>query len=61
MLDDLTDEERRLLVDILTLEITGSKFPLSPRTESLKRVMAKLLKESPAPPKEAPKQKSRSR
>ena len=31
MADDLTDEERQLLINILTVEIEASKFPLSQR------------------------------
>ena len=42
MADDLTDDERKLLVNLLTVEIEGSKFPLSPRIESMKRIRAKL-------------------
>jgi hypothetical protein len=45
---DLTDEERQLLVNLLTIEIEASKFPLSPRIEQLKRIRAKLRGE-PAP------------
>jgi hypothetical protein len=30
---DLTAEERHLLVNMLTVEIEASKFPLSPRIE----------------------------
>jgi hypothetical protein len=45
--DDLTDEERRLLVNLLTVEIEASKFPLSPRIELLKRVRAKLRGDEP--------------
>jgi len=43
---DLTDDERKLLVNLLTVEIEGSKFPLSARIESLKRIRAKLRGES---------------
>lgn len=46
---DLTDEERAALINLLTVEIEGSKFPLSPRTEMLKRIRAKLRGEQPAP------------
>ncbi len=42
MPDSLTDEERKLLVNVLTVEIEGSKFPLSPRIVALKAIRAKL-------------------
>jgi hypothetical protein len=47
---DLTDEERQLLVNLLTIEIEGSKYPLSPRIEQLKRIRAKLRGEAAPPP-----------
>jgi len=31
---DLTDHERQLLANILTVEIEASRFPLSPRIEA---------------------------
>ena len=37
---DLTDDERTALVNLLTVEIEASKFPLSPRIEQLKRIRA---------------------
>jgi hypothetical protein len=33
-----TGDERRLLVNLFTVEIDVSKFPLSPRIEALKRI-----------------------
>jgi hypothetical protein len=39
---DLTDDERQALINLLTVEIEASKFPLSPRIEQLKRIRAKL-------------------
>jgi len=39
---ELTDEERAALVNMLTVEIEASKYPLSPRIELLKRIRAKL-------------------
>ena len=33
---DLTDDERQALINLLTVEIEASKFPLSPRIEQLK-------------------------
>ncbi len=47
---DLTDEERQLLVNTITVEIEASKFPLSPRIEALKRIREKLLDETEPPP-----------
>jgi hypothetical protein len=47
---DLTNDERKLLVNLLTVEIEASKFPLSPRIELLKRVRAKLRGEEPQAP-----------
>ena len=41
MIIDLTDEERTLLINMLTVEIEASKFPLSPRIDALKRFRAK--------------------
>jgi hypothetical protein len=55
--DDLTAEERQVLVNLLTVEIEASKFPLSPRIHQLKAIRAKLRgEESPATPKR-PKEK----
>lgn len=60
MPDDLTDDEKKLLINLLTLEIEANKFPLSPRVESLKRIRAKLKGESvPRAPPPKPKPKSR--
>lgn len=39
---ELTDEERRLLINMLTVEIEACKYPLRPRVERLKRIRAKL-------------------
>src|SRR5258708_39515055 len=47
--DSLSDDERKLLVNVLTVEIEGSKFPLSPRMVALKAIRAKLRGESPPP------------
>ena len=38
----LDAEERRTLVNLLTLEIDASRFPLSERTERLNRIRAIL-------------------
>jgi hypothetical protein len=42
--DDLTDEERRALLDLVHWEIENSRFPLSERIRMLKRIRAKLRK-----------------
>jgi hypothetical protein len=42
--DDLTDEERRALIDLLGWEIQASRFPLADRVRLLKRIRAKLLR-----------------
>ncbi len=56
---DLADDERTALINLLTVEIEASKFPLSPRIEQLKRIRAKLRgDEPPAPP--SPKRQKRS-
>jgi hypothetical protein len=46
---DLTDGERHTLVNMLTVEIEASKYPLSPRIEALKRIRAKLRGEEVPP------------
>ncbi len=45
----LTDDERQTPINLLTVEIEASKFPLPPRIESSKRVRAKLAGESATP------------
>jgi hypothetical protein len=40
--DDLTDEERRALIDLVHWEIEHSRFPLSERIRMLKRIRLKL-------------------
>jgi hypothetical protein len=57
---DLTDEERSALVNMLTVEIEASKYPLSPRIEMLKRIRAKL-RLGAVPPPEPPRSKGSSR
>ena len=54
---DLTEEEQRLIVELLNAEIAKEvKFPLSPRVERLKRIRAKLSGEnSPDGRKEQPR------
>ena len=40
--DDLTDDERRALLDLVHWEIENSRFPLSERIRMLKRIRLKL-------------------
>jgi hypothetical protein len=40
--DDLTDEERRALIDLVHWEIEHSRFPLSERIKLLKGIRLKL-------------------
>jgi hypothetical protein len=47
MTDSLTTEERRALVNLLTVAIEESKFPRSPRIAQLKRIRAKMRSEAP--------------
>jgi hypothetical protein len=42
----ITSTDRRALVNLRTIEIEGSKFPLSPRIEMLNRIRAKLMRDS---------------
>jgi hypothetical protein len=39
---ELTDEERRALLDLVHCEIESSRFPLSERVRMLKRIRLKL-------------------
>jgi hypothetical protein len=41
-LDELTDNERRALLDLVHWEIENSRFPLSERIRMLKRIRLKL-------------------
>ena len=47
---DFTDEELRLLVTMLTVEIQSSKFPLSKRTQRVRHLRDKLAAGRPEPP-----------
>jgi hypothetical protein len=40
--DELTDDERRALLDLVHWEIENSRFPLSERIRMLKRIRLKL-------------------
>jgi hypothetical protein len=42
--DDLKDEERRALLDLVHWEIEHSRFPLSERIRMLKRIRLKFRK-----------------
>jgi hypothetical protein len=42
--DDLTDDERRVLLSLVHWEIEHSRFPLSERIRMLKRIRLKLRK-----------------
>jgi hypothetical protein len=43
MADDLTDEDRQILINMLTVEIEASKFPVSPSPSSLRRRQGRLF------------------
>lgn len=45
----LTDRERQTLVNLLTVEIQASRFPLSDRIARLKAIRAKLASAGAAP------------
>jgi hypothetical protein len=51
--DDLTDEERRVLLSLVHWEIEHSRFPLSERIRMLKRIRLKLRKVVASPRREA--------
>jgi hypothetical protein len=42
--DELSDDERRALIDLVHWEIDSSRFPLSERVKLLKRIRLKLLR-----------------
>jgi hypothetical protein len=42
--DELTDDERRALLELVHWEIENSRFPLSERIRTLKRIRLKLRK-----------------
>jgi hypothetical protein len=45
---ELSDAERRVLVDLLGREIQANRFPMSERVRRLKHVRAKLLRAAKA-------------
>jgi hypothetical protein len=64
---DLTDEETAALARVLSDTIDGDRFPLSPRIQTLKAVLAKIRPEpvrEPLPPPKVyapPRAKARQR
>ena len=55
--DELTDDERRALLDLVHWEIENSRFPLSDRIRMLKRIRLKLRKATKAKRTEETKQR----
>jgi hypothetical protein len=47
---DLTDEETRALLNLLVETIEADKFPLSPRVQIFRAILAKFGPMGPAPP-----------
>jgi hypothetical protein len=47
---DLTDDETRALVRLLRRAIDEARYPLSPRLDPLKTILAKLEPPAPQPP-----------
>jgi hypothetical protein len=53
-LDDLTDEETTALARLLSDTIDADRYPLSPRTQTLKAILGKIRPEparEPLPPR----------
>jgi hypothetical protein len=48
---ELTDEEKRALITLLKRTLDNARFPLAPRLDPLKAILAKL---DPPPPHPAP-------
>jgi hypothetical protein len=46
---DLTDEEKRALIALLKRTLEYARFPLAPRLDPLKAILAKLDPPAPAP------------
>jgi hypothetical protein len=51
---DLTDEETRALLNLLVETIEADKFPLSPRIQILRAILAKFGPPAPPPPARPP-------
>jgi hypothetical protein len=49
---DLTDEEKRALIALLRETVDYARYPLAPRLDPLKAILAKL---DPPPPQPAPR------
>jgi hypothetical protein len=47
---DLTDEEQAALIELLRRAIDEARYPLSPRLDPLKAILAKLEPPAPQPP-----------
>jgi hypothetical protein len=47
---DLTDEETRALLNLLVETIEADKYPLAPRAQILRAILAKFGPMAPAPP-----------
>jgi hypothetical protein len=47
---DLTEEETSALLNLLTETIENDRYPLSPRIQTLRRILAKFGPMAPAPP-----------
>ena len=50
---DLTDEETFALLNLLTETIENDRYPLSPRIQTLRGILAKFGPIAPAPPPSA--------
>jgi hypothetical protein len=47
---DLTDEETFALLNLLTKTVENDRYPLSPRIQILRGILAKFSPSAPAPP-----------
>jgi hypothetical protein len=47
---DLTDEETFALLNLLTKTVENDRYPLSPRIQILRGILAKFSPNAPAPP-----------
>jgi hypothetical protein len=61
MMLDLTEEETNALAKLLRRKIDNNRYPLSPRIQTLKAVLAKLRPEPAREPVPPPKVYARSR
>ena len=51
---DLSDEETLALLNLLTQTIENDRYPLSPRIQTLRGILAKFGSMAPAPPPARP-------